>query len=80
MIGGLGVDILPLVPHAVAAGDHVRVGLEDAPFGSPRANRHWVESAVRAVDAAGGRPASAAEVAECARADRLGTRPSAGCL
>ena len=62
MIGGLGVDILPLVPHAVAAGGHVRVGLEDAPFASQRTNRHWVENAVRAIDAAGGRPASVAEV------------------
>lgn len=62
MVGGLGVDILPLVPHAVAAGGHVRVGLEDAPFGSPRTNREWVEAAARAIAAAGARLASAAEV------------------
>ena len=62
MVGGLGVDILPLVPHAVRAGGHVRVGLEDAPFGSTRSNLDWVEAAVAAVGIAGGSIASAAEI------------------
>jgi len=62
MIGGLGVDILPLVPHAVAAGGHVRVGLEDAVFGSTRSNPIWVEAAVQAIERADGRPATPAEV------------------
>jgi len=62
MVGGLGVDVLPLVPHAVAAGGHVRVGLEDAPFGSKRSNLDWVETAAKAIKKAGGKLASAAEI------------------
>ncbi len=62
MIGGLGVDLLPLVPAAVEAGGHVRVGLEDAPFGSPLGNLDWVARAGDAIAAAGGALASAAEV------------------
>jgi uncharacterized protein (DUF849 family) len=62
MIAGLAVDVLPLVPAAIARGGHLRVGLEDAPFGSPRSNVEWVERAAGAIHAAGGAPASAAEV------------------
>ena len=62
MIGGLGGDLLPLVPAAVEAGGHVRVGLEDAPFGSPLGNLDWVARAGDAIAAAGGALASAAEV------------------
>ncbi|HEX2554911.1 MAG TPA: 3-keto-5-aminohexanoate cleavage protein [Microvirga sp.] len=62
MIAGLGVDLRGLVPEAVARGGHVRVGLEDAPFGCGRTNRSLVEEAVRLVRAAGGEPASPAEV------------------
>ena len=62
MVGGLGVDVRPLVGAAVAQGGHVRVGLEDAPWGSPLSNRDWVEDAARAVRAAGGDPATPAEV------------------
>lgn len=62
MIAGLGVDISPLIAPAVARGGHVRVGLEDAPFGSPLTNVAWVEAAVKRVRAAGGEPASAAQM------------------
>ncbi|MCX7960222.1 MAG: 3-keto-5-aminohexanoate cleavage protein [Burkholderiales bacterium] len=62
MIAGLAVDILPLVPEAVARGGHVRVGLEDAPFATPRSNVEWVRAARAAIERAGGRLASAAEV------------------
>jgi 3-keto-5-aminohexanoate cleavage enzyme len=62
MIAGLAVDALPLVPEAVARGGHVRVGLEDAPFGTPRSNLDWVRAARAAIERAGGRLASAAEV------------------
>ena len=62
MVAGLRVDILPLVAVAVRRGGHVRVGLEDAPFGSPRDNVDWVRSARRAIEAAGGTLASAADV------------------
>lgn len=62
MVAGLKVDIRPLIDAAVRGGGHVRVGLEDAPFGSPLGNLAWVEEAVRLVRAAGGEPASAADV------------------
>lgn len=62
MVAGLGVDIRPLVAPAVAAGLHVRVGLEDAPFGTTQPNGALVEEAVALVAAAGGTPASAADV------------------
>ena len=62
MVAGLGVDITPLIAPAVARGGHVRVGLEDAPWGSALPNRAWVEAAVQAVRAAGGEPATPADV------------------
>jgi 3-keto-5-aminohexanoate cleavage enzyme len=67
MAAGLGVDIRPLIAPAVERGGHVRVGLEDVPWGSQRSNGDLVEEAVKLVRAAGGEPASAAEVrAACA--------------
>jgi uncharacterized protein (DUF849 family) len=64
MIAGLAADVRPLIGLAVAKGGHVRVGLEDAPLGSPISNVAWVEDAVRLVRAAGGEPATAADVRE----------------
>lgn len=62
MVAGLAVDVLPLAGIAAARGGHVRVGLEDAPFGSSRSNLQWVQGACGAIRAAGGELASAAEV------------------
>lgn len=62
MVAGLGVDIRPLLPVAAERGGHVRVGLEDAPWGSEIGNPRWVEQAVRLVRQAGGEPATATEV------------------
>lgn len=62
MVAGLGVDIRPLIGAAVARGGHVRVGLEDAPWGSGTTNRVWVEAAARAVREAGGEPATPGQV------------------
>lgn len=62
MVAGLQVELGPLVEAAVALGGHVRTGLEDAPFGCPLSNLALVEHTVAAVRAAGGEPASAAEV------------------
>ena len=62
MIAGLAVDVRPLIEQAVARGGHVRVGLEDAPFGSPMSNLQWVEAGARAITGAGGRLATATEV------------------
>ena len=68
MIAGLGVDLRPLIPAAVARGVHVRVGLEDAPFGETRTSAALVEEAVRLVVAEGARVADAEEVRAAARA------------
>lgn len=62
MVAGLGVDILPLIPAAVAAGGHVRVGLEDAPLGTKLDNETWVRRAAEAIAAAGGTLATANEI------------------
>ncbi|GGF89998.1 3-keto-5-aminohexanoate cleavage protein [Azorhizobium oxalatiphilum] len=72
MVAGLGLDVRPLIPHAIARGGHVRVGLEDAPFGTPLSNRAWVEEAVRLVRASGAEPATARQV----RADLARQRDS----
>ena len=62
MVAGLGVDIRPLLPAAAEQGGHVRVGLEDAPWGCETGNVRWVEQAVRLVRQAGGAPATATEI------------------
>ena len=62
MVAGLGVDIRPLIEAAVARGGHVRVGLEDAPWGTPLTNQDWVREAACLIRSAGCEPASAAEV------------------
>lgn len=62
MIAGLGVDIRPLIGSAVEREGHVRVGLEDMPWGAAQTNRALVEEAVKLVRKAGGEPASASDV------------------
>jgi len=62
MIAGLGVDIQPLIPRAVAEGGHVRVGLEDAPFGCDKSNAQQTEEAARLIEACGSKLANAAAV------------------
>jgi 3-keto-5-aminohexanoate cleavage enzyme len=70
MVAGLGVDIRPLIDVAVERGGHVRVGLEDRPWGVHETNRGLVEEAVRLVRMAGGEPATAVDVrAACAATD-----------
>lgn len=70
MVAGLGVDIRPLIAPAVAKGGHIRVGLEDRPFGVHETNRGLVEEAVKLVRAAGGEPATPADVrAVCVATD-----------
>jgi 3-keto-5-aminohexanoate cleavage enzyme len=64
MIAGLGVDIRSLIGETVSRGGHVRVGLEDAPFGCSSTNVALVEEAVRLVRAAEGEPATVAEMLE----------------
>lgn len=62
MIAGLALDVRPLIGAAVARGGHVRVGLEDAPFGSEIANVRWVEQAAAAIENGGARLATATEI------------------
>jgi uncharacterized protein (DUF849 family) len=62
MIAGLGVDIRPLVGETVRRGGHVRIGLEDAPFGTTMTNVALVEEAIGLIRASGGEPATVAEM------------------
>lgn len=62
MVAGYSVDLTELIPEVVAAGGHVRVGLEDAPLGSDRSNRQWVTHAATKIQKAGGELATADEV------------------
>ena len=62
MIAGHEVDLTALIASTVAAGGHVRVGLEDAPFGTETPNLGWVRKAVSLIAAEGRSPASAAEI------------------
>ena len=78
MVAGLGVDIRPLIAPAIERGGHIRVGLEDRPWGVRETNVGLVEEAVRLVRAAGGEPASAVEVrAACGNTDMALRRGSA---
>ena len=62
MIAGLQVNILPLIPRAVAEGGHIRVGLEDALWGCEESNLQLVEKAAKTISTIGGELATAAEV------------------
>lgn len=62
MVAGLGVDIRPLIAPAVERGGHIRVGLEDRPWGVTETNAGLVEEAVKLVHAVGGEVATPAEV------------------
>ncbi len=70
MISGLDVDLSPILAQAVQLGSHVRVGLEDAHHGSPLTNVQITESAVKAIQSAGGTLATPAEVRATLRATR----------
>lgn len=73
MVAGLGVAIEPLIEAAVARGGHVRVGLEDAPMGCDLGNAALTQRARQRIEAAGGRPATAAEVRTSLRAASVAT-------
>jgi 3-keto-5-aminohexanoate cleavage enzyme len=62
IVAGLGVDIRPLLPEAIRRGGHIRVGLEDAPFGTTTPNVALVDEAVRMIRAEGAEPATVAEM------------------
>jgi 3-keto-5-aminohexanoate cleavage enzyme len=69
MVAGLQVDVLPMIPRAVAEGGHVRVGLEDAPWRSEKSNVQWVREAVQRIENAGGVLAAAQAVRALANKD-----------
>jgi uncharacterized protein (DUF849 family) len=62
MIAGVNVDLRPLFAETIARGGHIRVGLEDAPFGTQATNLALVEEAVRMVRENGAEPATPAEM------------------
>lgn len=62
MLAGLHVDVAPMIPRAIAEGGHVRVGLEDAPWGSDKTNLQWVEDAARRIENSGGALATAQDI------------------
>lgn len=68
IIAGLGVDIRPLIASAVEREGHVRVGLEDMPWGASQSNQKLVEEAVQIIRNAGGEPASASDVRHAMKA------------
>jgi len=53
MVSGLDADIDALIEPALAQGFHIRVGLEDAPFGAERSNVEIVADAARRIARAG---------------------------
>jgi uncharacterized protein (DUF849 family) len=62
MIAAVNADLRPLFAETIARGGHIRVGLEDAPLGTPTGNLALVEEAVRIVRENGAEPASPAEM------------------
>jgi len=62
MISGLDADVDAVIPLALELGAHIRVGLEDAPFGCQQSNVELVERAVKQIESSGRSLASADEV------------------
>jgi 3-keto-5-aminohexanoate cleavage enzyme len=62
MIAAINADLRPLFAETIARGGHIRVGLEDAPFGTSATNLAMVEEAVRIVRENGAEPATSAEM------------------
>jgi uncharacterized protein (DUF849 family) len=62
MIAAVNADLRPLFAETVARGGHIRVGLEDAPLGTPTSNLALVEEAVRMIREQGAEPASPTEM------------------
>jgi uncharacterized protein (DUF849 family) len=62
MLSGLDADVSSIAGYALERGFHLRVGLEDAPFGSQRTNAALVREAAAWVAASGRRLATPAEI------------------
>ena len=74
MVAGLGVELDELRDVAVARGGHLRVGLEDAPLGSPSSNAELVAEASRAVQQAGRPLVTASQIRRATGAAPSGQR------
>jgi len=62
MLSGLDADVEHIITPALEAGAHIRVGLEDAPFGSTRTNLQITDAAVKLITSTGRSLASPALV------------------
>lgn len=62
MAAGLGTTIAPLTEEIVRRGGHLRVGLEDVPFGHPVDNVGQVRAARRMIEATGAKIAAPAQI------------------
>lgn len=62
MLSGLDADVEALIAPALDLGAHVRVGLEDAPFGCQKSNLELLESAIKVIDQSGRGLATPAEI------------------
>ncbi|RBP51581.1 3-keto-5-aminohexanoate cleavage protein [Arenicella xantha] len=62
MLSGLDADIMSIMPLALSRGAHLRVGLEDAPFGCVETNLQLVEQAVALINREGRTVASPTQV------------------
>jgi uncharacterized protein (DUF849 family) len=51
-----------LIAYAAERGGHIRVGLEDAPFGASKTNVQLVEEAVAVIRSVGKEPASIKDI------------------
>lgn len=62
MVSGLDADVMSIAAHAINRGFHLRVGLEDAPFGADQSNVEIVKDALALIEKCGRRLASPAEI------------------
>jgi uncharacterized protein (DUF849 family) len=62
MVSGLDADVMSIAVYAINRGFHLRVGLEDAPFGTDRSNVDIVKDAVALIEKCGRRLATPAEI------------------
>lgn len=62
MISGLNADVTSIVPAALKLGAHLRVGLEDAPFGASQSNLQLTQQAVAMIEESGRSLATTSEI------------------
>lgn len=62
MVSGLDANVMSIAVYAINKGFHLRVGLEDAPFGAEKSNFDFVREAVALIAKCGRRLATPAEI------------------